>query len=448
MEEALVFLQQEQEEDEEADEVRAQSALLLSLIAAGALESQRLREARQKPNRLYLTRSELLPNPRQGTPWQKLHESRSDRAFITTMGFDVLTFEKILADGFADLWNTTPIPRNDTWPSGRPRLGGRSLDAAGVLGLILHYVNSTMRMLSLEQIFALIPSTISRYINFSIDILLSALRRMPEAKVSWPKGDEFEENNQLIAIRHPRLVGAFGTIDGLNLITETSNEPEIENASFNSWLQKHVTSNVIAFSAEGMYIFRAEYGLRAEDCLLGTIIACRLNGPGSWHDSRMARDIYKKLLWQTPDGFYLVADTAFPRGTDSIKGRIQAPIKSGEHLPADRETREEFLRFNNELTSFRQAAEWGMRQLQGSFGRLRIPLDIDETKRGDLLEVIVRLFNLRTRLVGINQIRSVYMPIWKKDEQEEIWNEFEKIVFRRQRENDRVSCFYLAASYD
>jgi hypothetical protein len=46
--------------------------------------------------------------------------------------------------------------------------------------------------------------------------------------------------------------------------------------------------------------------------ILGEIIACILNCPGSWHDSHIARSIYKKLCDKTPEGFYLVADTAFP----------------------------------------------------------------------------------------------------------------------------------------
>jgi len=63
-----------------------------------------------------------------------------------------------------------------------------------------------------------------------------------------------------------------------------------------------------------------------------------------------------------------------------------------------------------------------MRTIQGSFGRLRVPLDInDEIGRQELLESCVRLNNIRTRCVGINQIRSVYMPVWKASEDEQLW---------------------------
>ena len=53
------------------------------------------------------------------------------------MGFDVATFELIL-NVFKAEWDSNPIDRNDVNPNGQPRLGARSLNAAGGLGLVLH----------------------------------------------------------------------------------------------------------------------------------------------------------------------------------------------------------------------------------------------------------------------------------------------------------------------
>jgi len=177
----------------------------------------------------------------------------------------------------------------------------------------------------------------------------------------------------------------------------------------------------------------------------GVIIACRLNAPGSWHDARVARPIYEKLRTSTPEGYYLVTDTAFPRGTDQIAGRIHAPMKSGTRLPADPQRRAEVMAQDRQLLSFRQSAEWGMRGLQGSFGRLRVPLEINHTdRRGDVLETTSRLFQVRARRVGINQIRNVYMPTWiDGEDQRAIWNDFENILFKDQRCNDRVARYHL-----
>ena len=182
----------------------------------------------------------------------------------------------------------------------------------------------------------------------------------------------------------------------------------------------------------------------------GTIIAARLNAPGSWHDSRIALPIYEKLQTRTPDGFYLVADTAFPRGTAQIEGKIRAPIKTGARLRGTEAEIEEQIAFDRQLLSYRQTAEWGMRCLQGSFGRLRIPLDIgDDAGRAHLLEICMRLHNLRAERVGHNQIRTVYSEIWRQTKEDnEVWNNFEEMLFGDQRRNDRVTRFHNFAMYD
>ncbi|KAK7459484.1 hypothetical protein VKT23_009467 [Stygiomarasmius scandens] len=432
---ALLLLLLLSDETSFSENERASRAIFLTAATLGygasdgygASEARRLRAERRAYTCLYLTRPQLLPNPRQDTPWQVLYGSQNDRAFITTTGFNVEGFNMILHSGFEDLWELNPIPWTDVPSTANPRAYHRSLDAAGALGLALHYLNSTVLETSLAEIFALIPSTVDRYISFSLTILLVTLRRMPYSQISWPQGDEFVEHESLILARHPLLIGAFGTVDGLKLPVQVSyTDDEVENATYNGWLHDHFISNVLAFAPTGV------------------IIACRLNAPGSWHDSRVARPIYSKLLYSTPDGYYLAADTAFPRGTDSISGKIRAPVKDGTQLPSNVQDRQQLLAFDNQLLSFRQAAEWGMCTMQGSFGRLRVPMKInDDEKRGDLLEICTHLFNLRARTVGHNQIRSVYLPIWQASDQERVWNDFENIVYGEQRRSDRVRRFYL-----
>jgi hypothetical protein len=93
----------------------------------------------------------------------------------------------------------------------------------------------------------------------------------------------------------------------------------------------------------------------------------------------------------------MVADTAFPCGSAQIEGKIRAPIKSGQFICGTTAEIEDKLAFDRDLLSYRQTAEWGMRTLQGSFGRLQLPLDIGDTDaHGNLLEICVRLHNLRT----------------------------------------------------
>ncbi|KAJ8582170.1 hypothetical protein M405DRAFT_922049, partial [Rhizopogon salebrosus TDB-379] len=381
--------------------------------------------------RLYLCRPQLLPNPRVNTPWQALYESQNDRAFITTMGFDVQTFGSILTSGFASQWYEVPVAHPDVSPHGNSRPNRRSLDAGGALGLLLHYLNSTMHEISLQQIFALIPATVSRYITSGLPMLLHTLRSMSDATIQWPRGPDFERCSALVVACHPRLQGAFGSIDGLKLPVQTSDDIDIENATYNGWLSEHFVSSVLAFSAEGV------------------VIAARTNAPGSWHDSRLASPIYTRLRLNMPPHYYIVADTAFPCGTNAIGGRIHAPLKHGEVLCGSAAEIEERMAFNRELLSYRQTAEWGMWGIQGAFGRLRVPLDVNNQEaRSNLIEVCLRLHNLRAIRVGINQIRTVYMKHWQANEDDiEVWRDFENMLFSEQRKKDRVSRFHVTLEF-
>lgn len=247
------ILHLEDEEDAEEEEEEQQLRLLAaSIVLAGEEEGRRQRiERRHTTRRLYLTRPDLIQNPREGTPWQVLYERQSDRAFITTMGLNVETFHAILDAGFAEGWNFRSVPRNDVSATSEPRPYRRSLDAAGALGLILHHLSSTMREITLQQIFAIIPTTCSRYIQFSLTLLLRTLRSMHDARISWPKAEEFPDLTALVQTRHPHLIGAFGTTDGLNILSQTSEDLEVENSTYNGWLHDHFISSVLAFAATG-----------------------------------------------------------------------------------------------------------------------------------------------------------------------------------------------------
>ncbi|PPQ95855.1 hypothetical protein CVT26_015594 [Gymnopilus dilepis] len=433
MDAATYLLLQDMEDDAEEDDKELLNAQLSgALLIAGAEAGRELKAEHRRQTRNYLCRPQLPPSSHYGTAWQSLADSRNDRAYITTMGFDVKTFELIIRSGFEERWLAGPIPRNDASTSGLARPGARSLDTWGALGLVLHYLNSTMTEISLQQIFGLIPTTVSRYLRFGLTNLLETLRAMPAARIQWPRADdEFLIYSNIISARHPHLFGAFGSIDGLNLPVQTSEDPDIEDATYNGWLSEHFISSVIVFSP------------------LGVILDVNFNAPGSWHDSRVAQPIYQKLRGNTPDGYYLIADSAFPQGAKDISGRIQAPIKSGKKLRGTEEDIEEHFAYDRELLSYRQTAEWGMRSIQGSFGRLRLPLPTGDTEfRALLLETCFRLHNLRTREIGRNQIQTVYMAEWRRtNDDQRIWLDFENIVFSEQRRIDRVSRFHVFPEY-
>ena len=152
----------------------------------------------------------------------------------------------------------------------------------------------------------------------------------------------------------------------------------LQNAYYNGWTCSHYCSNILTFAPDG------------------TIIHAILNAPGSWHNSNIADCLYAKLLNNTPEGYRIISDTVFPRCTNQLEYRILAPKKKGNRLPTSPHAYACLKKLNKQLVSARQAAEWGMRALQGSFGRLKLPLPAaDHQFRAQVIELAVQLHQIR-----------------------------------------------------
>jgi hypothetical protein len=63
-----------------------------------------------------------------------------------------------------------------------------------------------------------------------------------------------------------------------------------------------------------------------------------------------------------------------------------------------------------QATLARQTAKWGMRMIQTSFPQIKDRFVYKETGEWRIcLKMLVLMYNMRARIVGINQIRSTYM---------------------------------------
>lgn len=140
---------------------------------------------------------------------------------------------------------------------------------------------------------------------------------------------------------------------------------------------------------------------------------------GTWHDCRIGTEgLFETLLdaKKTPPGFAIVGDSAFPNRA-SMRGKLINVIKD-EYLDRikdpEKKLRAEAL--NRCVKRVRQASEWGMRALQGPFARLKQQLPVDAERRRLIISTCVRLYNLRVRTVGLNQIASVFVPIWEQSQ--------------------------------
>jgi len=396
-----------------------------TILAAGTA-GREIQAAARRTTRRFLRRADLLPDPKGQTSWMAIFNSRADHVYITTMGLDVATFDLLLDSGFRQNWMTRTVSRDDVNTAGFSRRRRRLLEASGGLGLVLHYLNSAAEEVELQMIFALTPSSCSRYIRFGLNTLSLTLSKMPAAQIRWPTERQMQEYSDMIETRHGSILrGGFGFVDGLNLKVQTSSDPMVENMTYNGWLHGHFISSVIAFAPTGEIIYLVT------------------NCPGSWHDAKIASSLYDKLQERTNDPFFLLADTAFPR-SDSLRSRIKSPLKTNVRLPTDARERAAALDLSAEVTSARQAAEWGMRAIQGSFGRLSVPLPIEDDRyRAQMLLCCFRLHQLRVRCVGINQIKTVYDPLWQNSPEQALVRLSQSLFDRRR--NDRVARFHVVA---
>jgi hypothetical protein len=157
------------------------------------------------------------------------------------------------------------------------------------------------------------------------------------------------------------------------------------------------------------------------------------------------RKIYGRLQSQTPEGYCLITDTAFPQGGRGVSLHIRAPYKQGNRVRAESMAHaHQLMRYNMQLTSARQAAEWCIQAIQEGYARLKLPLDVrDNDERGDIIEIEVRMSNVCTRRVGINQTLQFYVPLWKENEVDaRKWDDFESLLFGDVQRKDRVANFH------
>lgn len=105
--------------------------------------------------------------------------------------------------------------------------------------------------------------------------------------------------------------------------------------------------------------------------------------------------MYTKLFQDTPAGYHLLADSAFPHKM-SMAGRIVTPLKE-DVIPKIRhhEQRLMYMAIHRLVVTLRQAEEWGMRSYQGPFPRLKLPLSTNKLIRAMLFRVTIRLHNYR-----------------------------------------------------
>ncbi len=249
--------------------------------------------------------------------------------------------------------------------------------------------------MALQLIFGMTFTNLDDYLLFVKRIIVKVLRKDQRAHVRIPSSEKIEEYKEMVRNRHPFLTDVWCTKDGLKITLEQSGDALIQKCFYNGWTHGHYVSSVLCF------------------CPDGTIPIAYVNIPGAVHDSQIADygDIYDKLetVYQR-DGGQCTIDSAF--------GNVNREflIKSSQELIHIQSYRARSIACD--ATSMRQSAEWGMRafQFQSSMPRIKDRMKFEERgERKVTLTVMILLYNLQARMIGINQLRSFYMGALYRD---------------------------------
>ena len=76
----------------------------------------------------------------------------------------------------------------------------------------------------------------------------------------------------------------------------------------------------------------------------------------------------------------------------------------------------EEIEIAKDAMSMQQSSEWGMRVFQALFPRIKDCIALEFRGQQKLtMKLVILLYNLCTRRIGINQILNVYMPSLRED---------------------------------
>jgi hypothetical protein len=310
------------------------------------------------------------------SPWERLYTFGDDDSFLHVTGFTRVAFDALVEVIFEG--------DEDDRKRGKKSL----LSNQEKVGLLLMFLGSRMELKFLAMTFGITPSTVSRTIRTMIWKASRRLESNPIAEIRFPSLDEMVELAALVEAREPEVDNVIGFVDGLSLSVQCGDDEEKQALDYNGYHHDTRCNNVLAFSAKGKVIY-----------------AC-LNFPGSWHDTHVAAGLIDTVVNKLGN-FAMCVDQGFPRKGE-VAGKFVGPLSKRKRRALPVEVREEALRKHALYVSLRQAAEWGMRSLQGTFTRLKSHMTSERAMRERIVLCCVLLHNFRTELVGLNQIQAVF----------------------------------------
>lgn len=315
-----------------------------------------------------------------------LLEHGTDSEYGAELRFDRNVFWA-LHESFHEIWNQRPLYSG----RGRPRLSRRCLTSQEGLALTLRYLAKGSVQQDLCYFIGHPETTVSTYLLFGLTLLYAVVVDIHEARIAWPSVRRARELADMCSRRVPQLHGCFGFLDGkLSKCPRPGggqNDSEQE-AFYTGYYHMHATKELFTFLMDG------------------TVAMATVNAPGTWHDARIFREAgVMTHLERYPADLFVCGDTAFAGNKPQLR-RVLSETELQSKPPAERRR---LQAMNGVLSGVRVASEWGIGALFRTFAILNKPIAC-RVRRGHVKILCVHLFNLRTRTMGVNQIRRVFEP--------------------------------------
>lgn len=328
-----------------------------------------------------LNRSAIIPH--RYSAWTFLYKRGDDPSFTAVTGLNRASFEELHRLLFPDeeIYPTAP---------GRKRI----LDSRARVGLYLLYIGSRMKINELCLIFGITPTTASDSLTEMINLVVDRLFKEPRSRICFPNEDQMQEFARMVNVREPKVDNIIGFIDGVSIAIQCSSDEDEQRSNFNGYYHDTVCNNVFAFAPNGK------------------IIHASINFPGHCHDSEVCRKLIEKVI-RSIGHYAFCVDQGFPRSGE-LFDKFVGPYSKRSRQALAPIVRKQLLERSKIYISLRQASEWGMRALQGTFTRLKSRLTADHAKRQKLLLGIILIHNFRTDLMGLNQITTVFNPEYEQ----------------------------------
>ena len=194
------------------------------------------------------------------------------------------------------------------------------------------------------------------------------------------------------------LSGIFSVLNGGRMPCSACTDENLQNAHWESFTQCHEVMNLFVRN------------------LFGKIIYAAVNFPGCWHDSKLAvgSGLYTpRLADETPASFVVLGDSvsvecASTARKSSKSTKINEPGSASADVPHSAWIAAVDALVERAMHSERQSAEWGVRAVNGPFACMKVSHPADAYARSRIITICAHMNSFRARLVGFNQIRSVY----------------------------------------